>query len=66
VSPTAPSPPRGPRRAAAKAGFVLSAFAVFACGWLATRSSDWKTAVLYSALAIGAAALASAFSRAPR
>jgi hypothetical protein len=50
-------------RVAAKAGFVASAFAVFTCGWFAMRSDDWQRVVLFSVLAIGAAALASAFSR---
>lgn len=60
-------PPERPgRRVAAKAGFVLSAFAVFACGWLAMRTSDWRKIVLYSLLALGAAVLANAFSRSAR
>jgi hypothetical protein len=54
------------RRIAAKAGFVASAFAVFTCGWLAMSTDDWKRMVLFSALALGGAALASAFSRASR
>ncbi len=51
------------RLIAAKAGFIASALAVFACGWLAMRSDDWKRIVLFSALALVAGALASAFSR---
>jgi len=53
-------------RVAAKAGFLASAFAVFTCGWLAMRSDDWKQMVLFSVLALGAAALASAFSHRTR
>jgi hypothetical protein len=67
MSPRAPAPTVRPHRSvAAKFGFVLGAFAVFVCGWLPTRSSDWKTMVLYSVLAIGAAAVTSAFSRMAR
>jgi hypothetical protein len=56
-------PPRPPSRFAAQAGFVASAFAVFLCGWLATRTNDWRLMVLYSALAIGAAVIATALTR---
>lgn len=51
------------RRLAQQAGFFASAFAVFTCGWLAMRSEDWRRVLLFSLLALGAAALASAFSR---
>jgi hypothetical protein len=51
---------------AARAGFVGSALAVFTCGWLAMQSDDWKRMVLFSALALVAAGLASAFSRPSR
>lgn len=50
-------------RAAAKLGVVASAFAVFTCGWLAMKTQDWRLVVLYTVLALGAGAVASAFSR---
>ncbi len=53
-------------RTLAKAGMVAAAFAVFTCGWLAMSTDDWKQVVLYSALALGAGFLASAFSRRAR
>jgi NADH:ubiquinone oxidoreductase subunit 4 (subunit M) len=62
-------PPPAPdtlRRLSSRAGFLASAFAVFTCGWLAMRTDDWKRMILYSVLALGAAALASAFSRRSR
>lgn len=54
------------RRIAAKAGFFGSAFAVFACGWLATRSDDWTKIILFSLLALASTLLASMFSRTGR
>jgi hypothetical protein len=54
---------RPPPRAAAQAAFVASAFAVFICGWLAMRTSDWRQMVLWSALAIVAAVIATAVRR---
>ena len=48
---------------AAKAGFYASVFAVFTCGWLATRAQDWKRIVLFTVLAGVAGLLASAFRR---
>jgi hypothetical protein len=56
-------PPRSVLRTAGQAGVVLSAFAVFACGWLAMRSEAWPRILLFSVLAVGAAALASFFRR---
>ncbi|BDG05514.1 hypothetical protein [Anaeromyxobacter oryzae] len=56
----------GVRRAAAQAGVVASALAVFTCGWLAMRAQEWPRILLYSVLAVGAAALASWFRRAAR
>jgi len=50
----------------AKAGVALSAFAIFTCGWLAMRTDDWRQVVLFSVLALGAGASASAFSRQAR
>ena len=61
-----PTRPETLRRIASKAGFLASALAVFTCGYLAMRSDDWKRMVLYSALALVAGALASAFSRGAR
>jgi hypothetical protein len=60
----APHPQKssGSRRLA-QAGFVLSALAVFACGWLGMQTNDWRLIVAYAVLAVGAAALATAFSR---
>ncbi len=54
-----PPPPRW----AAQAGFVASALAVFTCGWLAMHTNDWRLMLLYTVLALGAAALASFASR---
>lgn len=50
----------------AKLGVAAAAFAIFTCGWLAMRTEDWKEMVFYSALALGAGAVASAFSRRAR
>jgi hypothetical protein len=50
-------------RTMAKLGVLLSAFAIFTCGWLAMRTDDWRQVVLFSLLALGAGAAASAFSR---
>jgi hypothetical protein len=54
---------RPPSRFAARAAFVASAFAVFICGWLAMRTNDWRQMVLWSALAIAAAVIATAARR---
>jgi hypothetical protein len=65
--PTVPTPDKSEspvRRAAAKAGFVASAFIVFLCGWLAMRADAWPRILLYTVLALGAAALTSYFRRA--
>jgi hypothetical protein len=68
--PRVPSRPPGSesplRRLASRAGFVASALAVFTCGWLAMQTSDWRRIVLFSLLAVGAGALATAFSRGSR
>jgi hypothetical protein len=53
-------------RAAAKVGVAASAFAVFACGWLAMSSTALPKMILFSALSLVAAAVASAFSRMSR
>ena len=50
----------------AKAGMVAAALAVFTCGWLAMRTDDWRQMILFSVLALGAGAIASAFSRRAR
>ncbi len=47
----------------ARAGVVLSAFAIFTCGWLAMHATDWVRILLYSALALAAGGAAQAFSR---
>jgi hypothetical protein len=57
---------RSPSRFVAQAVFVASAFAVFICGWLAMKTNDWRLMVLYSALAIGAAVIATAVRRRTR
>jgi hypothetical protein len=60
----APDPKRPPfQQFASRAGFLLSALAVFTCGWLAMQTNDWKRILLFSALAVVAGALAAAFSR---
>ncbi len=53
-------------RAAAKLGVAASAFAVFGCGWIAMSSTAWQKTILFSALALVAGAVASAFSRMSR
>lgn len=53
----------------ARLGTFLSAFAVFSCGWLAMtamNAGEWLKMGIFSALALGAAAVGSAFSRASR
>ena len=65
----ATEPPREERRLrhlAARVGVVAAAFAVFTCGWLAMRAEHWTGMVGFSALALGAAVLASRLSRAGR
>ena len=57
---------RGLSRAAAKVGVGASAFAVFTCGFLAMRATAWPRILLFSALALVAGAVASAFSRLSR
>ena len=47
----------------AQAGFVGSALAVFTCGWLGMQTDDWRRMIVYALLALGAAALATFFSR---
>jgi hypothetical protein len=66
MPPAERDPPRGLSRAAAKVGVGLSAFAVFTCGFLAMRATDWPRILLFSALALVAGAVASAFSRRSR
>jgi hypothetical protein len=50
-------------RLLAQVGFAASALAVFTCGWLGMRTSDWRLTIAYAVLALGAAALAAAFAR---
>jgi hypothetical protein len=47
----------------AKIGVVVAAFAVFTCGWLAMHATDWRYMILFTALALVAGAVASAFAR---
>ncbi len=58
-----PTPPGGPSRTLAQVGMGLAAFAVFTCGWLATRSDDWRQVVGFTVLAGVAGLVAQAFSR---
>jgi hypothetical protein len=61
---TVPGRPQSPRsRWLAGAGFVASAVAVFACGWLSMQTSDWRLMIVYALLAIVPAVLAGAFAR---
>jgi hypothetical protein len=53
-------------KAAARVGLVASAFAVFASGYLAMQSSDWKRIALFTLVAAVAGLLAQAFSRRAR
>jgi hypothetical protein len=57
------SPNRPPTRWPVQAAFVASAFAVFICGWLAMKTNDWRLMILYTALAIAAAVIATAVRR---
>jgi hypothetical protein len=50
----------------ARIGFFASVALVFACGWFAMRSSDWKQIVLLTLLAAVAGIVASRFSRRAR
>ncbi len=53
-------------RAAARAGQLASVAMVFAAGWFAMRTDDWKRIVLLTALAAVAGLLATEFSRRAR
>jgi len=53
-------------RSLAQLGVAASALAIFTCGWLAMRTDDWRQIVFFSVLALGAGAVASAFSRRAR
>lgn len=59
-------PTNGASRLAAQAGMAVAALGVFTCGWLAMRTDDWRKMVLFTALAMGAALVGSAFSRRAR
>lgn len=48
-------------RIAARAGHVASIGVVFASGWFAMRSTDWKTILLLTVLAGGAGVMAVKF-----
>lgn len=57
------TPERPPHRPAlARLGQFGSALALFLCGYLAFRSTDWRLTVLFSLLSVGAAILASRFA----
>lgn len=56
----------GLQRLAAKAGVAVAAFAVFAAGWVAMRSEDWRVIVGVSVLALAAGVVASGLSRKAR
>jgi hypothetical protein len=58
-----PGPDRGVRSLPSRAGFVLAVFAVFACGWLAMQTDDWRRIVLFTVLAGVAGVVATAFKR---
>jgi hypothetical protein len=54
------------QRVAAKAGVAVAAFAVFAAGWVAMRSEDWRVIGGVSVLALVAGIVASGLSRRAR
>ena len=54
------------RRGLAKLGMGASALAVFTCGWLSMRATDWPRILLFALLALVAGMIASAFARAGR
>jgi hypothetical protein len=56
-------------RTLARLGTFVSAFAVFSCGWLAMdamNASEWGKMAIYSAVALGAAAVGARFSHLSR
>ncbi|MFL5395637.1 MAG: hypothetical protein ACJ783_14825 [Myxococcales bacterium] len=59
-------PDRKLSRAAARVGVGASALAVFTCGWFAMSTTSWPRVLLFSALALVAGAMTSAFSRLSR
>jgi hypothetical protein len=60
-------PQRSPAaRLAAQIGMYASALGVFACGWMAMRSDDWRVIVGLTALAGVAGVAAQAFSKRTR
>jgi hypothetical protein len=54
------------KRLPARIGFFASVALVFACGWFAMRSDDWKQIVILTVLAGVAGVVASIFSRRSR
>jgi hypothetical protein len=65
---TTPTDPRRQRfgRITARIGLYASALLVFAAGWFAMRTDDWKRIVALTALAAVAGIAASQFARRAR
>jgi hypothetical protein len=55
-----------PGRALARFGMYASAFGVFACGWLAMKTDDWRLIVGLTVLAGFSGLAASAFGKRAR
>lgn len=52
-----------PGSALARIGMYASAFGVFACGWLAMKTDDWRVIVGLTVMAAVAGIAASAFGK---
>jgi hypothetical protein len=52
-----------PLRLLPRIGMYVSAFGVFACGWLAMKTDDWRIIVGLTALAAVAGIAAAAFGK---
>jgi len=57
------NPPGSPSRRLPRIGMYASALGVFACGWLAMRTDDWRVIVGLTALAGVAGFAATAFGK---
>ncbi len=66
MSPADPRQPPKLAHAAARAGHLASVAVVFACGWFAMRSDDWRRIALFTALAAVAGLVAAGFARQAR